>query len=243
MFLIETRARRRRLSEQHFLTIPLRAERLPHRRKHLSICRILTAAIALALIVGDSVNGTAHIEDGDGEERYIRILPEEFACRMADVGKPRKGDAVARLNRNRNVHDLTPREFASKRARRSIGDCRNIGTRGCHTLALWNLGIKPYAKRERVLADMGKRPPQSLLRFFPKPMHARELIRDRRHGIHADGRGHKKWRPVENAFHEFAAGCGRFCNYFHKIPQTFGYDDASENMARTRVSVSTVAAP
>ena len=90
---------------------------------------------------------------------------------------------------------------------------------------------------------MGKRPPQSLLRFFPKPMHARELIRDRRYSIHADGRGHKKRRPVEDAFHEFAAGCRRFCNYFHKIPQTFGYADASENTARTRVSVSTVAAP
>ena len=59
---------------------------------------VLVACIALALIVGDGIDLTARIEDGDAEQRNIMVLTEQFPRRMTDVRKPREGNAVTRLD-------------------------------------------------------------------------------------------------------------------------------------------------
>ena len=171
------------------------------------------------------------------------VLTEQFPCRMTDMRKPRKGNAVTRLDGDGDVHDLASRQFPSVCARCGIGDRCNIRTRGRHALSLRDLRLKADAKAKRLLTDVGERPTQCFLRLRSQSMHPRERIRDRRRRIHADRCSDEKRRSRENALDQLPAGRRCLCYNFHNIPQMFGCVDARENTARTRVSVNTVTAP
>ena len=189
--------------------------------KKLPICRILIPTIALTLIIRNRVNRSAHIENRNGKERDIAILPEEFPRRVTDMGQPPERDAIAWLNGNSDVHDLAPRKLPTKAACRRISDCRDIRTRGCHALSLRNFRGQTDAERKGILSDVRKRSRHSLLCLCTKPVHPRKRIGNRRHSVHTDGCGHKERCPIEDTFHKFATGRRRFCNYLHKSPQTF----------------------
>ena len=75
----------RRLSEEALFFCPTHGKCLIDRMQQRAVGVVLVACIALALIVGDGIDLTARIKDGDTEQRNIMVLTEQFPRRMTDM--------------------------------------------------------------------------------------------------------------------------------------------------------------
>ena len=173
---------------------------------------------------------------------------------MTDMRQSLKGDAVARLDGNGDVHELPRRQLPSKSTRRRVCARGDVRTGGCHALALRDRRLEPNPPRQGVFPNEGKRTCDRFLRLCPKSLHPGERVGHGRRRIDADGGSHEEWCPCNRTFDEFAAGCGRFYNDFHNNSNTEHIVcieaamsaccvDTTEKTNKTTVSVSTVVAP